>query len=210
LYFHANVDSTELLEQEGVKAVAKPSPNPPHDKDNKRKLHTRATEKADAKTPGKRPPPHELPGSFPAGLKRPDLTATVDGKTIASEFQRQLFDDIKHGNCVRCHSKDHVRSTCKEPAGRWETKFDENKDKYWLGTLKWQQKSQEEKTSSAPKTPPTLIQKKKESRRQHLPLLLPDDGDESFPLQYRKQLLATDDPDDNEAPPLTTSDAAAH
>jgi hypothetical protein len=172
-------------------------------------LHARATEKADAKIPSKRPS-HELPGSFPAGLKRPDLTATVDGKTIASEFQRQLFDDIKHGNCVRCHAKDHARSTCKEPAGRWETKFDENKDKYWLGTLKWQQKSQEEKAGSAPKTPPTLIQKKKESRRQHLPPPLPDDDSDFSPLQCRKQLIATDDPEDEEPPPLTTSDAAAH
>ncbi len=77
---------------------------------DKKKLHSRATEKmakADPKTPTKRPA-HELSASLPAGLKRPDLTATVDGKLIASEFQRQLFDDIKHGNCVRCHSKEHA------------------------------------------------------------------------------------------------------
>jgi hypothetical protein len=41
---------TELLEQEGAKTTAKTNPNPPHDRDNKRKLHARATEKADAKT----------------------------------------------------------------------------------------------------------------------------------------------------------------
>jgi hypothetical protein len=56
---------TELLEQEGTKAVSKQSPNPSHDKDNKRKLHTRATEKGDSKTQLKRPS-HELPSSFPA------------------------------------------------------------------------------------------------------------------------------------------------
>jgi hypothetical protein len=119
---------TELLEQEGIKTA----PNPQHEK---KKLNSRATEKQNAKTPSKRPA-HELPCSFPVGLKRPDLTATVDGKVIASEFQRQLFDDIKHGNFVRCHAKDHAWATCKEPVGRWEAKFDENKDKYWQGTLK--------------------------------------------------------------------------
>jgi hypothetical protein len=117
---------TELLEQDGMKAVMKPNPNPQHER---KKLNSCATEKPDAKPPPSKRPAHELPGSFPVGLKRPDLTAAVDEKAIASEFQRQLFDDIKHGNCVRCHSKDHARATCKEPAGRWEAKFDVNKDK---------------------------------------------------------------------------------
>jgi hypothetical protein len=193
--------------------------------------------KTDPKTPTKRPA-HELPASLPAGLKRPDLTTTVDGKLIASEFQRQLFDDIKHGQCVRCHAKDHARATCKEPVGRWEANFDENKDKYWAGTLKWQKKSQDEKTGAPAAIPPTLIQKKKESRRQHLSH---HDADENLPLQCRSQRLAADDSEDdapalhidraltidevavftlagsgtasvfaNEPPPLTTSDAAAH
>jgi hypothetical protein len=159
---------TELLEQETVTKVAPPKPSSiPQDK---RKLHQHATEKTattNHKSHTKRPA-HELPSSLPAGLKRPDLTATVDGKLIASEFQRQLFDDIKHGSCVRCHAKDHARATCKEPIGRWETKFDENKDKYWAGTLKWQQKAQQEKTGAPATTPPTLVQKKKESHRQHI------------------------------------------
>jgi hypothetical protein len=152
---------TELLEQEVTKTLPSkvPNTNTQQDKDKKR-LHSRATEKA--ATPNQKPlskrPAHELPAFLPAGLKRPDLTATVNGKSIASEFQRQLFDDIKHGNCVRCHSKDHARSTCKEPVGRWEAKFDENKDKYWAGTLKWQQKAQEEKSGPATVTPPTLVQ----------------------------------------------------
>jgi hypothetical protein len=125
----------ELLEQKVSKAITKPITNPQYDKDHKQKKQARAREKGDSKTQTKRPS-HELPSSFPAGLKHPDLNATVDGKNIASELQRQLYDDIKHGNCVRCHAKDHARAKCKEPAGRWETKFDEHKDKYWLGTLK--------------------------------------------------------------------------
>ncbi len=229
---------TELLEQEVTKAVP-PKTSNLQEKDRK-KLHSRATEKTvrgDPKTPTKRPA-HELPASLPAGLKRPDLTATVDGKLIASEFQRQLFDDIKHGHCVRCHAKDHARATCKEPVGRWEAKFDENKDKHWAGTLKWQKKSQDEKTGTPTTTPPTLIQKKKESRRHHLSH---PDNDDDLPLQCRSHHLPLDDSEDdapalhvnpalaidtaaafalagarmasvfaNEPPPLTTADAAAH
>ncbi len=73
----AKTPITELLEQEGTKAVSKTTPNPHHDKDNKKKLQTRATERTETKTPTKRPA-HELPGSLPAGLKRPDLNATVN------------------------------------------------------------------------------------------------------------------------------------
>jgi hypothetical protein len=152
---------TELLEQEVTKALPpkNSNTNAQQDKDKKR-LNNRATEKATTPNPksASKRPAHELPSSLPVGLKRPDLTATVDGKLIASEFQRQLFDDIKHGNCVRCHAKDHARSTCKEPVGRWEAKFDKNKDKYWAGTLKWQQKAQEEKKGTPKVTPaPTLV-----------------------------------------------------
>jgi hypothetical protein len=117
---------TELFEQE---ATTKVTPSKDPKTQDKKKLQHHATAKTTApssKVPAKRPA-HELPSSLPAGLKRPDLTATVDGKLIASEFQRQLFDDVKHGNCVRCHAKDHARSTCKEPVGRWEAKFDEKK-----------------------------------------------------------------------------------
>lgn len=45
------------------------------------------------------------------GLKRPDLDATVDGNKIASETQRQLYDDIKRGNCTRCHKGGHIQKT---------------------------------------------------------------------------------------------------
>ncbi len=73
------------------------------------------------------------PTIFPKGLKRPDLTASVDGHAIASKFQQKLYDDIVAGHCVHCHARDHSRSTCKEQAGRWETKFDNEKEKYWTG-----------------------------------------------------------------------------
>ncbi len=126
---------TKLLEPEPPKPN-KGARDKKDDKDYKGRLHSRASEKT-TKTTDKKRPAHEHPSSFPPGLKRPDLKATVDGKTIASEFQQKLFDDIKHGNCVRCHSKEHLRSSCKEPVGKWEEKFDKDKEKYWLGTLKW-------------------------------------------------------------------------
>jgi hypothetical protein len=70
-------------------------------------------------------------------------------------------------------------------------KFDENKDKYWLGTLKWQHNSQEEKTGSAPKTPPTLIQKKgKPPTTDPSPFTGRRTEDEPIPLQYRTQLIS--------------------
>ena len=77
-----------------------------------------------------RRPDHEQPSKFPTGLKRPDLTATVDGNKIASEAQRQLYDDIKRGNCTRCHKGGHIRKTCKKPAAKWEDKFDKEKGQY--------------------------------------------------------------------------------
>ena len=55
-----------------------------------------------------RRPAHEQPAKFPDGLKRPDLEAVVDGNKIASEAQRQLYDDIKRGNCTRCHKGGHL------------------------------------------------------------------------------------------------------
>jgi hypothetical protein len=134
---------TELLDQDTTKPSQKPlKDNPrdkgPKDKDNKGKLNSCATEKkgapeGDKKGPSKLPA-HERPSTFTQGLKRPDLNATVDGNKIVSEFQRQLYDDIAAGNCLRCHAITHSRASCKEPAGRWEAKFDSEKDKYWLGT----------------------------------------------------------------------------
>ncbi len=68
-----------------------------------------------------RRPEHENPAKL-EGLKRPDLKAVVDGNTIASESQRQLYDDIKRGNCTRCHKGGHIRKDCKDPKAKWEDK----------------------------------------------------------------------------------------
>jgi hypothetical protein len=83
-----------------------------------------------------RRPEHEQPAKFPEGLKQPDLEVVADGKKIASEFQRQLFDDIKRGNCSRYHKGGHNRKDCKEPKAKWEEKFDKEKLFYWTSVLK--------------------------------------------------------------------------
>jgi hypothetical protein len=88
-----------------------------------------------------RRPDHEQPSKFPDGLKRPDLNATADGNKIASEAQRQLFDDVKRGNCTRCHKGGHNRKDCKEPKAKWEEKFDKEKLLYWTSVPKWQQRA---------------------------------------------------------------------
>jgi hypothetical protein len=72
----------------------------------------------------------------------------VDGHAIASEFQQKLYDGILAGNCVRCHYKDHTRAACKDAAGRWETKFDQEEDKYWTDTLSGNKKPEDGKRSS--------------------------------------------------------------
>ncbi len=85
-------------------------------------------------------------------------------------------------------------------------KFDENKDKYWLGTLKWQQKSQQEKTGATPTTPPTLVQKKKGSRRHHNIVHFSDEEDDNAPLQCRAQHV-TGHSSDEDSPPLALDPA---
>jgi hypothetical protein len=173
-----------------------PNKHNPRDKgsappETNRKLNARANEKASQADKNGKRPPHERPTIFPKGLKRPDLNASVDGHAIASEFQQKLYDDITAGHCVRCHSKDHLRSACKEPAARWETKFDNEKDKYWTGTLKWQQKAAAEPASAKTKTPPTLVQKqvgftdaKRKEGRRHT-FTSDSDEDSHAPLQCR-------------------------
>ncbi len=78
-----------------------------------------------------RRPDHEQPSKLPDGLKRPDLEAVVDGNKIASESQRQLFDDVKRGDYSRCHKGGHNRKDCKEPKAKWEDKFDKEQGQYW-------------------------------------------------------------------------------
>jgi hypothetical protein len=105
-----------------------------------------------------RRPEHENPAKLPDGLKRPDLEAVVDGNKIASESQRQLYDDIKRGNCTRCHKGGHIRKDCKNPKAKWEDKFNKEKAQYWTSVLKWQQRASEQKGTidKQPSKPPTL------------------------------------------------------
>ncbi len=81
------------------------------DKDRQKRDQT----KDPTKTHLARRPSHEQPNKFPTGLKRPYLDAVVEGKKIASEAQRQLYDDIKRGQCTRCHKGGHIRRDCKKP-----------------------------------------------------------------------------------------------
>jgi hypothetical protein len=220
---------TELLEHDPTKTSNKPTPRdkgsgPP---EHKRKLNARAAEKDSHPDKHGKRPPHERPAIFPKGLKRPDLNATFEGQAVASEFQQKLYDDIAHGNCVRCHSKGHARSTWKEPVARWEAKFDTEKEKYWAGTLKWQLKAAAEpaSTKTKPTTPPTLVQKpaatdgkKKESHRQTIRPASPDlwDDDVDTRLQSRagslprwgmKHAPPDSDDDDSELSPEELRDA---
>ncbi len=97
-------------------------------KEDKSNPKPNGSAKGDQKNPHlTRRPAHEQPSKLPEGLKRPDLEAMVDGKKIASESQRQLYDDLKRGNCTRCHKGGHIRKDCTAPKEKWEDKFDKEK-----------------------------------------------------------------------------------
>ena len=155
-----------------------------------------------------RRPEHEQPTKFPEGLKRPDLEAVVDGKKIASEFQRQLYDDIKRGNCSRCHKGGHNRKDCKDPKAKWEEKFDKEQLAYWTSVLKWQQRATQQKSAgtATPATtkPPTLHVKTEAKPEQRFFTLTydEDDDDEDYdePMQhFRATMTDPDDDDDDDA-----------
>ncbi len=170
------------------------------DKDRQKRDQT----KDPTKTHLARRPSHEQPNKFPTGLKRPDLDAVVEGKKIASEAQRQLYDDIKRGQCTRCHKGGHVRRDCKEPQEKWEEKFDKEKEKYWESVAKWQSRA-----TPGAKPPPTLHVKpaakfaspssvdKPEHRASSITSDTDDDDNSSYtPLHYR--MTIDDDPEDEE------------
>jgi hypothetical protein len=128
----------------------------------------------------------------------------VEGKKIASEAQRQLYDDIKRGQCTRCHKGGHVRRDCKEPQEKWEEKFDKEKEKYWESVAKWPSRAT---TSSI--TPPTLHAKpavkftslksidKPEHRASSIMSDTDNDDHSSYPpLHYR--MTIDDDPEDDD------------
>ncbi len=123
---------TDILDPAEHNKLAKEKRDQTKDKDKGGKAGNKEKHKRDqTKNPANahlaRRPDHEQPTKFPTGLKRPDLEATVDGNKIASETQRQLYDDIKKGNCTRCHKGGHIRPVCKEPKAKWEEKFDKEK-----------------------------------------------------------------------------------
>jgi hypothetical protein len=159
------------------------------------------------KTPGKdkgdgkpkphlaRRPDHEKPTNLPEGLKRPNLDAVVDGKKIASEAQRQLYDDVKRGNCTRCHKGDHNRKDCKDPKAKWEDKFDKEGTQYWASVLKWQLKAKGDTPKDPAKPAPTLHVPKIKFVEQRSTSLSSDSDDEIYPvLHYR---MTIDDLDDD-------------
>jgi hypothetical protein len=157
------------------------------------------------KTHLSRSPEHEQPAKFPEGLKRPDLEAVDDGKKISSEFQRQLFDDIKRGNFSRCHKGGHNRKDCKDPKAKWEEMFDKEKLLYWTSVLKWQQRAAEQKgtgTSTTTTTkPPTLhvkISKAKPEQRFSVLAHNSDPDDDYEPIvAFRATMHDPDDDDDD-------------
>ena len=178
-------------------------------KDGKHNTNS-ATSKGDPKNSHlSRRPEHEQPSKLPAGLKRPDLDAVVDGHKIASEFQRQLYDDVKRGNCTRCHKGGHNRTDCKEPKAKWEDKFDKEKTQYWASALKWQQKATQHKGSSKvtvkdahPLTHPPTLHTKPEQRFNVLSTMDSDTDDDSMPLYHYRMVMDDphDDDDDHEEP----------
>ncbi len=168
-----------------------------HTKDFPKKTHTKTPEKSVDKAHLSRRPDHEQPAKFPEGLKRPDLTATVDGNKIASEAQRQLFDDVKRGNCSRCHKGGHNRKDCKEPKAKWEDKFDKEQSQYWTSVLKWQQRAGEQSGTAKDTKPPTLhvkFEKKDTLEKRFTALAYDSSEDEYEPLVHYHTTMS--DPDD--------------
>jgi hypothetical protein len=112
---------TDLLDQSDVKPKDKEKRDQVKEKGGKDgKSKFKDKEKCDqsknsTNTHLARRPDHEQPTKFPTGLKRPDLEAIVDGNKIASEAQRQLYDDIKRGNCTRCHKGGHIPQRLQRP-----------------------------------------------------------------------------------------------
>ncbi len=151
-----------------------------------------------------RRPDHEQPAKLPDGLKRPDLEAAVDGKKIASEAQRQLYDDIKRGNCTRCHKGGHIRKDCTEPKAKWEDKFDKEKTQYWTSVLTWQQKATEQHARPKDATHPLHVKLAAPEKRFNV--LADDDSDDEQSHHLRHYGLVMHDPDEDD----DSADAAQH
>jgi hypothetical protein len=102
----------------------------------------RGNEKEKAKTHTSKKP-HGVFKSLPDKLKRPNPADECKGKPISNKAQQQLYDDVKNGNCARCHKAGHWRGSPKcevKSPHSWEPKFDEKKMGYWTGLAKFQKK----------------------------------------------------------------------
>ncbi len=120
----------------------------------------------------------------------------MDGNKIASEAQRQLYDDIKRGNCTRCHKGGHIRKYCQEPKVKREEKFDKEKIQYWDSVVKWQTRA-----AIGSKPPPALHQKSTPRPEQRASSIASDSDEENNtafpPLHYRLTMDADMDDDDD-------------
>jgi hypothetical protein len=125
----------------------------------------------------------------------------VDGNKIASEAQRQLYDDIKRGNCTRCHKGGHIRRDCKDPKAKWEEKFDKEKEKYWESVFKWQARATPGSKPVSSTPTPTLHAKpaaKPEQRASSIASDSDEDDTSIFtPLHYRMTIDVDPDSDDD-------------
>ncbi len=194
---------TDLLDAVEPKAT-KQKRDQSKDKDNKTregKTSPRPKSKEDKDKDGTKPnphlarrPDHEQPDKLPDGLKRPDLTATVEGKKIASEAQRQLYDDIKRGNCTRCHKGSHIRKDYTEPKAKWEEKFDKEKTQYWASVLTWQQKATEQHARPKDATHPPTLHVKFAAPEKRFNVLADDDSDDEQSHHLRHYGLVMRDP----------------
>ncbi len=126
----------------------------------------------------------------------------MDGHKIASEAQRQLYDDVKCGNCTRCHKRGHNRKDCKEPKAKWKEKFDKEKLLYWTSVQKWQQRATQPSGTGPtdPFKPSTLHIKPEKRFNTLLSESVSDDSDDPYtPLyHYRMTMPDPDDKDDYE------------
>jgi transposase InsO family protein len=186
---------TELLDAAEPKVPKQKRDQQKHPRDPSDPKKTPWKDKGDGKPKPHlaRRPDHEKPTNLPEGLKRPNLDAIVDGKKIASEAQRQLYDDVKRGQCTRCHKGDHNRKDCKDPKAKWEDKFDKEGTQYWASVLKWQLKSKGDPAKPAP----TLHAPKDKVKfvEQRYTSLSSDSDDEQYPvLHYR---MTIDDLDED-------------
>ena len=116
---------------------------PPDDKPAKgqKQKYDRTKEPGKNHSPPKRP--YENFKNLPDKLKRPNPDDKYKGKSISNKAQQQLYDDIKNGNCTRCHKSGHWRGSPKcevKTPHKWETKLDDKKMGYWTGLTVFQGK----------------------------------------------------------------------